>query len=35
LSKWEFTPATRGGVPVDVDVMVEIPFKLAPRIPAP
>jgi TonB family protein len=35
LSKWEFTPATRGGVPVDVDVMVEIPFKLAPRIAAP
>ena len=35
LSKWEFTPATRGGVPVDVDVMVEIPFRLAPKLPAP
>ncbi len=31
LAKWEFTPATRCGVPVDVDVMVEIPFKLAPK----
>jgi TonB family protein len=35
LSKWEFTPATRGGVPVDVDVMVEIPFKLAPKVAKP
>jgi TonB family protein len=35
LGKWEFAPATRGGVPVDVDVMVEIPFKLAPKVPAP
>ncbi len=32
LSKWQFVPASRGGVPVDVDVMVEIPFRLAPRI---
>jgi len=31
LSKWEFTPATRHGVPVAVDVVVEIPFRLAPR----
>ena len=31
LSKWEFYPATRNGVPVDVDVVVEIPFVLAPR----
>jgi TonB family protein len=31
LSKWEFYPATRNGLPVDVDVVVEIPFVLAPR----
>jgi TonB family protein len=31
LSKWEFYPATRNGQPVDVDVVVEIPFVLAPR----
>jgi len=30
LSKWEFEPATRNGEPVDVDVVVEIPFVLAP-----
>jgi TonB family protein len=32
LAKWKFTPASRGGEPVDVDVLVEIPFRLAPRI---
>ena len=32
LAKWEFYPATRNGVPVDVDVVVEIPFKLQPRV---
>jgi TonB family protein len=32
LSKWEFYPATRNGVPLDVDVVVEIPFKLEPVI---
>jgi TonB family protein len=31
LAKWEFEPATRQGEPVEVDVLVEIPFKLAPR----
>ena len=31
LSKWEFYPATRNGEPVEVDVVVEIPFVLAPR----
>ena len=31
LAKWEFSPALRGGEPVDVDVFVEIPFRLAPR----
>ena len=34
LSKWEFSPATRDGQPIDVDVLVEIPFNLAPRVPA-
>jgi protein TonB len=31
LGKWEFTPALRNGVPVDVDAVFEIPFRLAPR----
>ena len=31
LSKWEFEPAVRDGVPVDVDAVFEIPFRLAPR----
>lgn len=31
LAKWEFEPATRHGEPVEVDVLVEIPFRLAPR----
>jgi hypothetical protein len=28
LRAWEFQPATRNGVPVDVDVVLEIPFSL-------
>jgi TonB family protein len=32
LAKWEFYPATRSGVPVDVDVVVEIPFRLQAKI---
>ena len=32
LAAWEFKPATRDGVPVDVDVVVEIPFSLPPEI---
>lgn len=35
LSKWEFTPATRHGDPVEVDVVVEIPFRLAPHTQVP
>jgi outer membrane biosynthesis protein TonB len=35
LAKWEFTPATRRGEPVAVDVLVEIPFRLAPRAQVP
>jgi periplasmic protein TonB len=31
MSKWEFEPAVRNGVAVDVDAVVEIPFRLAPR----
>lgn len=30
MAKWEFEPATRQGEPVEVDVLVEIPFKLEP-----
>jgi TonB family protein len=33
LAKWEFTPASRQGEPVEVDVLVEIPFKLEPHKP--
>jgi hypothetical protein len=32
LSAWEFKPATRDGNPVDVDVVLEIPFSLPPPI---
>jgi TonB family protein len=32
LAKWEFYPATRKGEPVEVDVLVEIPFHLEPKI---
>jgi TonB family protein len=32
ISAWEFKPATRDGVPVDVDVVIEIPFSLPPQI---
>jgi TonB family protein len=31
MSKWEFEPALRNGVPVDIDAVVEIPFRLPPR----
>jgi TonB family protein len=31
LAKWVFSPATRNGEPIDVDILVEIPFRLAPR----
>jgi TonB family protein len=32
LRSWEFKPATRGGVPVDVDVVIEIPFSLTAEV---
>jgi TonB family protein len=31
LAKWQFEPASRGGSPVDVDAVFEIPFRLAPK----
>lgn len=31
LLKWEFVPAERNGVPVEVDLVAEIPFLLAPQ----
>jgi TonB family protein len=31
LAKWQFEPATRGGAPVEVDAVFEIPFRLAPK----
>jgi TonB family protein len=30
LSKWRFYPATKRGVPVDIETVVRIPFRLAP-----
>jgi hypothetical protein len=32
VTSWEFQPATRNGVPVDVDVVLEIPFSLPTSI---
>ena len=29
LAKWQFSPAMRNGEPIDVDILVEIPFRLA------
>jgi TonB family protein len=31
LLKWEFEPAERNGRPVEVDIVAEIPFLLAPQ----
>jgi hypothetical protein len=28
LASWEFKPATRNGAPVDVDIVLEIPFNI-------
>ena len=33
MAKWEFEPATRQGEPVEVEVLVEIPFRLEPYHP--
>jgi hypothetical protein len=32
VKSWEFKPATRDGLPVDIDVVLEIPFSLPPQI---
>ncbi|MGD0295703.1 MAG: energy transducer TonB [Bryobacteraceae bacterium] len=32
VAAWEFKPAMRDGAPVDVDVVIEIPFSLPPEI---
>jgi hypothetical protein len=32
LESWEFKPATRAGMPVDVDVVIEIPFLLTGEV---
>ncbi len=31
MDGWQFEPARRNGQPVDIDVVVEVPFRLAPR----
>jgi TonB family protein len=33
MNKWHFEPALRNGQPVDVDALIEIPFRLAPKVP--
>lgn len=33
MDKWQFEPALRDGQPVDVDAVIEIPFRLAPKVP--
>jgi hypothetical protein len=32
VKSWEFKPATRDGLPLDIDVVLEIPFSLPPQI---
>jgi hypothetical protein len=32
VKSWEFKPATRDGMPVDIDVVLEIPFSLPPQV---
>jgi hypothetical protein len=32
LESWEFKPATRDGVPIDVEVVLEITFNLPPTL---
>jgi periplasmic protein TonB len=31
LTRWQFRPAVRNGVPIDVDAVFEVPFHLAPK----
>lgn len=32
IQSWEFKPATEDGAPVDIDVVLEIPFSLPPQV---
>jgi len=32
MDQWRFEPALRNGQPVDVDAVIEIPFRLAPKV---
>ena len=32
VKSWEFKPATRDGAPVEIDVVLEIPFSLPPQL---
>ncbi len=32
IESWEFKPALRDGTPVDIDVVLEIPFSLPPQV---
>lgn len=32
IESWEFKPALRDGAPMDIDVVIEIPFSLPPQI---
>jgi hypothetical protein len=32
VQSWEFKPATEDGAPVDIDVVLEIPFSLPPQV---
>ena len=32
LADWEFKPATRDQVPIDIDAVIEIPYSLPPQL---
>jgi len=32
VESWEFKPATRDGAPVDIDIVLEIPFSFPPQV---
>jgi hypothetical protein len=35
LASWEFKPASRDNLPVDVDVVIEVPFLMLTPAPSP